>query len=118
MGRLIENGSISAMKAKAAAASSRTLRGPNTVPIQIAIGQTSICAMVCEVVIQAPSSKPACTAPRMSASPNEDRRVFSVEMKVPSRTAVKPSQGIFVGGGGAVVAGGVPGGGVTTTPGT
>src|SRR6185295_7207115 len=52
--------------------------------------------------IHAPSSKPACTAPRMSARPSDDNRVLRVEMKVPSSTAVKPSQGIEVGGAGAV----------------
>src|ERR1700730_2561781 len=74
-------------------------------PSQIATRVISICATVWAVEIHAPSSKPACTAPRMSASPSVDRRVLRVEMKVPSSTAVRPSQGKEVGGAGNVAAG-------------
>src|ERR1700730_18718611 len=74
-------------------------------PSQIATRVISICATVWAVEIHAPSSKPACTAPRMSASPSVDRGVWRVEMKVPSSTAVRPSQGKEVGGGGTVAAG-------------
>src|ERR1700736_3675028 len=74
-------------------------------PSQIATSVISICATVWAVEIHAPSSKPACTAPRMSASPSVDRRVLRVEMNVPSSTAKSPSQGMEVGGGGAAAAG-------------
>ena len=53
---------------------------------------------VCAVVIQAPSSKPAPTAPRMSARPKVESRPFKVEMNVPMSTASSPSQGMEVGG--------------------
>src|SRR5579862_4141459 len=104
---------MSATTAKTTAASTNTLRAPKAVPIQIAIGQTSIWAAVWAVVIQAPSSKPACTAPRMSASPKLDRRVLSVEMNVPNSTPVNPSQGMVVGapGGGGAGGTGAPTGG-------
>src|SRR5271169_602088 len=62
----------------------------------------NIWATVCAVVIQAPSSNPAPTAPRMSARPNVDRRPFKVDMNVPMRTARSPSQGMDVGGDGSV----------------
>ena len=61
-------------------------------------GVTNICASVCAVVIHAPSSKPAPTAPRMSARPKVDNRPFRVEMNVPMSTARRPSQGMRVGG--------------------
>src|SRR6266404_3916144 len=80
-------------------------------PSQIATSVISICATVWAVEIHAPSSKPACTAPRMSASPSVDRRVLRVEMNVPSSTAKSPSQGMEVGGAGAVGVGAVAGGG-------
>src|SRR3981189_547085 len=67
----------------------------------MAIGATSIWPTESAVVIQAPSSKPACTAPRMSARPNEESRVVNVEMNVPSNTANSPIQGIPVAGAGA-----------------
>src|SRR5712671_3884689 len=73
-------------------------------PSQIATRTISICATVWAVEIHAPSSKPACTAPRMSARPSVDRRVLRVEMKVPSSTARRPSQGMDVGAGGDVAA--------------
>src|SRR5580658_934438 len=63
---------------------------------------TNICATVWEVVIHAPSSKPALIAPRRSARPKLDKRPFSVEMKVPIKTATNPSHGIDVGGAGKV----------------
>src|SRR6266404_6009243 len=74
-------------------------------PSQMATRVISICATVWAVEIQAPSSKPACTAPRMSASPRVERRVLRVEMKVPSSTAARPSHGMDVGAGGDVAAG-------------
>jgi hypothetical protein len=58
----------------------------------------NICPTVCAVVIHAPSSKPAPTAPRMSARPKVESRPFKVEMNVPISTANKPSHGIEVGG--------------------
>ena len=76
----------------------RTRRGPKAAPIQTAMIVTNICAVVCAVVIQAPSSNPACTAPRMSARPNEENRVLRVEMNVPMSTANSPSHGMEVGG--------------------
>src|SRR3981081_505878 len=87
-------------------------------PSQIATRTISICATVWAVEIHAPSSKPACTAPRMSASPRDDRRGVRGEEKVPSSTAVRPSQGMEVGGGGDVAAGAAAGGGAALpTPG-
>src|SRR5713101_1195128 len=74
-------------------------------PSQIATSVISICATVWAVEIHAPSSKPACTAPRMSASPSVEKRVLRVEMKVPSSTANRPSHGMEVGGGGRVAVG-------------
>src|ERR1700738_2413070 len=79
-------------------------------PSQIATRVISICATVWAVEIHAPSSKPACTAPRMSASPSVDRRVLRVEEKRTSSTAARPSQGMEVGGGGDVAAGAAAGG--------
>src|SRR5579871_5982389 len=99
------------MTAKAAAASMSTLRVPKMAPNQMATRVTSICATVWEVDIQAPSSKPAWTAPRMSASPRLDSRVLRVEMKVPIRTAVRPSHGNEVAGGGGGVVGAIVAGG-------
>src|SRR3954468_17287180 len=58
----------------------------------------NIWATVCAVEIHAPSSNPACTAPRMSARPRLDSRVLRVDMNVPINTAVKPSHGNDVGG--------------------
>ncbi len=96
IGRLGENGSINETTANAAAASSSTLRVPYMPPIQMAIGAMSICATACDVVIQAPSSKPACTAPRISESPKVDRRVFTVAMNVPINTAPSPNHGMVI----------------------
>src|ERR1700758_2480173 len=76
----------------------RTRRGPKAAPIHTAGTVTNIWAAVCAVVIHAPSSNPAPTAPRISARPNEERRVLSVEMKGPRSTARSPSHGIAVGG--------------------
>src|SRR5882672_7973014 len=76
-------------------------------PSQIATRVTDIWPTVWAVDIHAPSSKPACTAPRMSASPSVDSRVLRVEMKVPMNTAVMPSQGNVVAGAGTAGAGGV-----------
>src|SRR5216684_2706727 len=78
-------------------------------PSQIATSVISICATVWAVEIHAPSSKPACTAPRISASPSVDRRVLRVEMNVPSSTAARPSHGMEVGGEGDVAAGAAAG---------
>src|ERR1700679_2375556 len=77
-------------------------RGPYAAPNQIAANVTNICATVCAVVIHAPSSKPAPTAPRISARPNVDSRPFNVDMNVPMSTATSPSHGIEVGGEGSV----------------
>src|SRR5580700_9572579 len=74
-------------------------------PSQTATSVINICATVWAVVIHAPSSKPACTAPRMSAIPSDDTRVVRVEMNVPRSTAKSPSQGMEVGGGGDAAAG-------------
>ncbi len=79
-----------------------TRRGPNVAPIQTAGTVMSICAAVCAVVIHAPSSNPAPTAPRMSARPKVDNRPFKVDIKVPMSTAMSPSQGMEVGGDGSV----------------
>ena len=46
-----------------------TRRGPNARPSHAATGPMHICPTVEAVVIQAPSSKPAWTAPRRSARP-------------------------------------------------
>src|ERR1700730_4089142 len=81
-------------------------------PAQTAIGVMSICAVVWEVVIQAPSSKPAWTAPRMSPSPNVESLPVSVDMKVPSSTAEIPNQGIGGFCATATAAGGAPTGAV------
>src|ERR1700733_11790624 len=100
VGRLGENGVRIEITPKATAAMNRTRREPYAVPIQTAAGATSIWAADCTVVIQAPSSNPAWTAPRISASPKVESRPFSVEMNVPMSTANKPSHGIWVGPGG------------------
>jgi hypothetical protein len=75
----------------------KTLRGPKVAPIQTAGSVISIWAAVCTVVIHAPSSNPAPTAPRMSARPNVDNRPFNVDMNAPMSTAINPSQGTEVG---------------------
>ena len=75
-----------------------TRRGPNTRPSQAAIGPMHICPTVAAVVIQAPSSKPACTAPRRSASPKVVMRVNRVEITEPSSTAAIPMKGRVQGG--------------------
>src|ERR1700726_1419043 len=107
--RLFDNGTNREIIPKASAAAIKTRLGPNADPIHTAAGATSICAVACAVVIQAPSSNPAWTAPRMSANPNVDSRPFNVEMNVPMSTARRPSHGIWVGacgkpGGAAVTA--------------
>ncbi len=56
IGRLVENGSRNEMIANAVAAWISARRAPNRAPSQSAKGKTSICAVVCAVVIQAPSS--------------------------------------------------------------
>src|SRR5580698_10985825 len=86
--------------AKAQAATVSTRRGPKARPIQTAAGAINIWATVWAVVIQAPSSKPTCSAPRMSARPKVDSRPVRVEMKAPSRTASSPSHGVRAGGAG------------------
>src|ERR1700741_4783174 len=102
VGKFGEYGVIREIIANAMEAPMRTRRGPNAAPIHTAGTVTNIWAAVCAVVIHAPSSNPAFTAPRISARPNEERRVFSVAMKVPRSTARSPSQGIEVGGDGSV----------------
>src|ERR1700730_168656 len=102
VGRLGENGVSKEMSANAMDAPINTRRGPNVAPIQTAGTVTSIWAAVWAVVIHAPSSKPAPTAPRMSARPNVDNRPFRVEMNVPMSTAMGPSHGMEVGGEGSV----------------
>ncbi len=82
-----------------------TTRAPKAPPSHMAKGRTSIWATVWAVVIQAPSSKPACTPPRMSLSPKVENRPLSVERKVPSRTASSPNQGMGCSGGAAGEAG-------------
>ena len=98
VGRFGEKGVMSMITAKAIEAPIRTRRGPKAAPIQTAMMVTNICAVVCAVVSHAPSSNPACTAPRMSARPNEENRVLRVEMNVPMSTATSPSHGMEVGG--------------------
>jgi hypothetical protein len=71
----------------------RTRRGPNAPPSQAEIGPVIICPTVKAVVIHAPSSKPACTAPRTSARPNVVMRLSSVEMTAPKSTASTPMNG-------------------------
>src|SRR5580700_2883667 len=102
IGKLAQYGMSNEITAKVIDAQMRTRRGPYAAPIHTAMRVTNIWATVCAVVIQAPSSKPAPTAPRMSARPKVDSRPFKVEMKVPSRTATSPSHGIEVGGDGIV----------------
>ncbi len=70
-----------------------TRRTPNVMPSQGEVGVISICPTVKAVVIQAPSSKPAWTAPRTSARPKLVRRASSVEMTVPKSTASTPIRG-------------------------
>src|SRR5258708_36164179 len=100
VGRLGEKGVSKDMSANAMEAPIKTRRGPKVAPIQTAGTVMSIWAAVCAVVIQAPSSNPAPTAPRMSARPNVDNRPFRVDMNVPMSTATSPSQGMEVRGGG------------------
>ena len=66
---------------------------PNTTPSQVAIGPMHICPTVAAVVIQAPSSKPACTAPRRSASPKVVMRVNRVEITEPEQHRRDPDDG-------------------------
>src|SRR5277367_764348 len=109
-GRLGEKGVRREMNAKAMDAPINTRRGPKVAPIQTAGTVMSIWAAVWAVVIHAPSSNPAPTAPRMSARPNVDNRPFKVDMNVPMSTARSPSHGMEVGGDGSV-------GAVKTKPG-
>src|SRR5262249_23105853 len=106
VGRFGAKGSMSDMTANAPAAPIRALRVPKITPSQMETKVTNIWATVWDVVIQEPSSNPACRAQRMSARPREESRVLSVEMKVPNRTPVRPSQGK------EVAMGGMAGGGV------
>src|SRR5271169_6664402 len=98
VGRLGEKGVSKEMSANAMEAPINTRRGPKAAPIQTAGMVMSICAAVCAVVIHAPSSNPAPTAPRMSARPKFDSRPFSVDMNVPMRTATSPNHGMELGG--------------------
>src|SRR5271166_6174334 len=100
--RLGEKGVSKEMTANAMDAPINTGLGPKVAPIQTAGIGMSIWAAVCAVVIHAPSSNPAPTAPRMSARPNVDNRPFKVDMNVPMSTATSPSHGIEVGGEGSV----------------
>src|SRR5580704_14546568 len=98
MGSVAESGVSNEITANETEAQIKTRRGPKAVPIHIAASVMNICATVCAVVIHAPSSIPAPTAPRISARPKVDRRPFNVDMKVPIKTAIIPSQGMVVGG--------------------
>ena len=98
------------MSANATEAPIKTGRGPKVAPIQTAGTVMSIWAAVCAVVIHAPSSNPAPTAPRISARPKVDNRPFKVDMNVPMSTAMSPSHGMEVAGEGSV-------GAVRTEPG-
>src|SRR5882762_641099 len=112
VGRFGEKGVNREMSANAMDAPINTRRGPNVAPIQMAGTVISIWAAVCAVVIHAPSSNPAPTAPRMSARPKVDNRPFRVDMNVPMSTARSPSHGMEVGGDGSVGASKTePGGG-------
>src|SRR5271163_1795137 len=102
VGRLGEYGVSKETTANAMDAPISTRRGPNVAPIQTAGIVMSIWAAVCAVVIHAPSSNPAPTAPRMSARPNVDNRPFKVDMNVPMSTATSPSHGMEVGGDGSI----------------
>src|SRR5277367_3804026 len=102
VGRLGEKGVRREMNAKAMDAPIKTRLGPKVAPIQTAGTVMSIWAAVWAVVIHAPSSKPAPTAPRMSARPNVDNRPFKVDMNVPMSTATSPSHGMEVGGDGSI----------------
>ena len=85
-----ENGSSRFEMLKIVAEIIITRRTPNTAPSQDEGGPIIIWPTVKAVVIQAPSSKPACTAPRTSASPNVVMRLSRVEITVPSSTASVP----------------------------
>src|SRR5271165_940737 len=102
MDRVGDNGVNSDIAANAIEAPINTRRGPKAAPIQTAASVMSIWAAVCAVVIHAPSSKPAPTAPRMSARPYVESRPFRVDMNVPMSTAKSPSHGMEVGGDGSV----------------
>jgi hypothetical protein len=60
---------------------------PNRNAAAIASGPTNICDAVNAVLIHAPSSKPAPSAPRTSARPSDVMRDVSVAMIAPSSTA-------------------------------
>src|SRR5271167_4241547 len=98
IGRLVQNGVSNEITAKPIEAAINTRRGPKAAASQIETRVINIWAEVCAVVIQAPSSNPAPTAPRISDSPKVDSRPLRVEMNVPSSTPRRPSQGIFAGG--------------------
>jgi len=102
VGKFGEKGVNKEMSANAMDAPINIRRGPNVAPIQMAGTVMSIWAAVCAVVIHAPSSNPAPTAPRMSARPKVDNRPFRVDMNVPMSTARSPSHGMVVGGEGSV----------------
>src|SRR5580698_439885 len=91
--KVVAEGVINEITAKEIEAAISTRRGPKMAPNPTAAKVTDICATVCAVVIHAPSSKPAPTAPRMSASPKVDSRAFRVDMNVPISTATSPSHG-------------------------
>src|SRR6202034_49079 len=100
--KLPEYGASKEMTANAMEAPINTRRGPKVAPIQMAASVMNIWAAVCAVVIHAPSSNPAPTAPRMSARPNVESRPFNVDMNVPMSPAPSPSHGMEVGGEGSV----------------
>src|SRR5271170_3156712 len=102
VGRVGEYGVNREITANAMEAPINTRRGPKALPIQTAASVMNIWAVVCAVVIHAPSSYPAPTAPRMSAKPNVESLPLRVDMNVPMRTARSPSQGMDVGGEGRV----------------
>src|SRR5271168_3716427 len=98
MGKLVTKGVSNEITANEMEAPINTRLGPKAAPIQTAGIVMSIWAAVCAVVIHAPSSNPAPTAPRMSARPKFDNRPFRVDMNVPMRTATSPNHGMEVGG--------------------
>src|SRR5271163_2690104 len=102
MGKLGTKGVSNEITANEMEAPINTRLGPKEAPIQTAGIVMSIWAAVCAVVIHAPSSNPAPTAPRMSARPKFDNRPLSVEINVPIRTATSPSHGMEVGGDGSI----------------
>jgi len=71
----------------------RLALAPWVAPSQGETGPISIWPTDSAVVIQAPSSKPACTAPRRSAGPHTVIRESSVDITEPDSTATTPITG-------------------------